>query len=213
MIVVTRRDNANTPTGCTPVENSTRASLVAGAVASVVGVVFFATVHWYFVFPILDILFLGLFMVPPIGLAAGWALDELAVFRRLPSRHLAGPAFGLLLFATLIPIAGLAATHGNVDMNALTGTDYARLIIELLLLFPIGMAAGWALERRLQPSLAMGIAAIGVGVAIGHNIPILGSSPVAGKMYLVILATELVAGTVLAEIRDFLIARAKPPAA
>jgi len=195
------------------VESSTRASCVAGAVAAIVAVVFFATVHWYFVFPILDILFLGLVMVPPIGVAAGWAFDELETFRRLPSRHLAGPAFGLLLFATLLPIALLAATHGNVDMNALTGTDYARLVIELVLLFPIGMAIGWALERRLQASIAVGIAAIGIGVAIGHNIPILGSSPVAGKMYVVILATELVAGTVLAETRDFLIGSAKAPVA
>ena len=194
-------------------ESSTRASCVAGAVAAIVAVVFFATVHWYFVFPILDILFLGLVMVPPIGVAAGWAFDELETFRRLPSRHLAGPAFGLLLFATLLPIALLAATHGNVDMNALTGTDYARLVIELVLLFPIGMAIGWALERRLQASIAVGIAAIGIGVAIGHNIPILGSSPVAGKMYVVILATELVAGTVLAETRDFLIGSAKAPVA
>jgi hypothetical protein len=192
-------------------EPSLRASLESGLLSSLVGVVYFATVHWYFVYPILDTLVLGLFFAWPVGLAAGWAFERLARMRALARYRLDGPMFGIVMLAAMLPGAAAASVYRIGDPRSFTATDVPIAAAALLLSFPAGAAIAYAFERRREAALAAGTAALGVSLSIGHNVPVLGGLPVAGKMYAVIASTVVLASVVLAESRRLLLARRPGP--
>jgi hypothetical protein len=88
-----------------------------------------------------------------------------------------------------------------ISTGTLTGADVAKILAALASAFPAGTLLGWLLTRRWRSALIVGLAAFALALTIGHNVPAFGARPRAPLMFAIIVAVEVVAGLVLAEVR------------
>ena len=73
--------------------------------------------------------------------------------------------------------------------------------LELILTAALmGALIGWVLGHSRQAALATAVAGLAYALGPGHNIPLLGNTPAAGKGILLLLAITLVSAFVLVEV-------------
>src|SRR5574341_531908 len=160
------------------------ASLIAGLLSGIAGLLVFLTIHHFWIRPIWFILPPGLLIAALGGLAVGWSYAEIRV--GLPPRPLTSLAVFALVAATLTPailLAQLRPPPLNISTGAvIDGSSgwvvFARVVIELLLTATVvGGLTGWWLGHTGRAALATALAGFIFALGPGHNIPLLGNTP------------------------------------
>lgn len=179
------------------------ASLIAGVLAGIAGLLVFLTIHHFWIRPIWSILPAGLAIAGVGGLIVGWAYAEIK--KGLPPLPWTVLAVFAIVIATLIPALVLAQLR-SPPFNVSTGTPVngtvanliARFIFELLLTATIiGALLGWWFGHTLRAALAMGLAGFVFALGPGHNIPFLGNTPGAGKGIILLVSITFVSAIML----------------
>jgi hypothetical protein len=190
------------------------ASLIAGMLAGVAGLLVFLTIHHFWIKPIWFILLPGLAIAALGGLVVGWAYTEIQA--GLPPRPWTSLAVFALVGAILTPAILLAQTRpppldiatGAVIDGSSVLIVIARFAVELLLTATaVGGLAGWWLGHTARAAAATALAGFVFALGPGHNIPFLGSTPAAGKGILLLAAIILVSAVVLVESQAWLARR------
>ena len=149
------------------------AFLIAGAVTGLLGVALFGAVHAAIIFPIWRRLGGGIPFGVVAGLAIGWAFYELRGLGRLKGGVIGALAFGFLLWATLLPMTLFGVI---VRATGIHGADDAwETVVELLLTFGAGVAAGRLISGRWRAALALGTASLALTLAQAGPIPVMNS--------------------------------------
>ncbi|MBX7237106.1 MAG: hypothetical protein K1X65_22170 [Caldilineales bacterium] len=186
-------------------------SLIAGLLSSLAGLLVFLTIHHFWIRPIWFILPPGLVIAALGGLAVGWAYAEIKA--GLPPRPWTALAVMALVGATLTPAIVLAQLRPpplNISTGAIIdGSNgwivFARVVLELLLTAAaVGGLAGWWLGRTPRAALAMALAGLIFAIGPGHNIPLLGNTPVVGKGIILLVVIIIVSAIVLVESQVWL---------
>ena len=179
--------------------------LSAGVLSGIAGLGVFLVIHHFWIRPIWSILPAGLVIAALGGLAVGWAYAEIKA--GLPPRPWTALAVFALVGATLTPAILIAqlrpppldVTSGMIIRGTTAGV-VARFVLELLVTAAlVGGLAGWRLGHTGRAALATALAGVVFALGPGHNIPFLGSTPVAGKGILILAAIILVSAVVLVE--------------
>ena len=186
--------------------SDTRASLAAGVLSAVAGLLVFLAIHHLWIRPIWFILGPGLIIAVPGGLLIGWAYAE--VRAGLPSR----PWTQLTLFcvvgvilAPAVILSELRPALFDVDTGGLApdttvGRVVGHFVAELLVpATVVGGIAGRRLGGTNRAAVAMALAGLAFALGPGHNIPLLAGTPGAGKGFLLLVAITAVATLVLVE--------------
>jgi len=190
------------------------ASLVAGCISAIAGLLVFLALHHFWIQPIWFILPFGLVIAALGGLAVGWAYQELLPV--LPSRPWTAPAIIALILVILFPSVLLAELRapmfditvpgGVLNMSVPRATFV--FILELLVTATIaGGVAGWLIGHTPRAALATALAGFVFALGPGHNIPFLGSTPGNAKGVVLLLSIVVVSSFVLVETHHFLIQR------
>ncbi len=183
-----------------------KASLIAGMLAGVAGLLVFLVIHHLWIKPIWFILPVGLVIAVPGGLAIGWAYSELQP--RLPKRPWAIPALVALIGLTLAPAFVIAQLRPPVftgsGMNVIANVNVAQAAVIFVrdLLLPaavIGGLAGWLIGRTKRAALITALAGFVFALGPGHNAPFLGNQPATGKGIILLAAIILASSIVLVE--------------
>lgn len=184
--------------------------LVAGACSGVAGLLTFLVIHHFWIQPIWFIAPVGLVIACLGGLAVGWSYAE--IYAALPPPPWTFLAVTALIAAILAPSILLAELRPPlIDPVSFAipplGGPYAarRFIAELVITAVIaGGVVGWLLGNTRQAALATALAGLAYALGPGHNIPLLGNTPAAGKGLLLLLAITLVSSFVLMEVSAWL---------
>jgi hypothetical protein len=183
-----------------------KASLLAGILAGIAGLLVFLVIHHLWIMPIWFILPPGLVIAVLGGLAVGWAYGEL--WPDLGPRPWTVLAWVTLVGFTLIPSIVLAELRPplfiGTDDNATLSVSVTQAVIIfvsdlLLTAATIGGLAGWLIRRTRRAALATALAAFVFALGPGHNIPFLGHTPGMGKAIVLLIAIILAASIVLVE--------------
>jgi hypothetical protein len=183
-----------------------RASLAAGVLAGVAGLLVFLAVHHLWIMPIWFILAPGLVVAALGGSAIGWAYAE--VRAGLPSRPWTHLAFLLLVGMTLAPAMILAelrpalfdAGTGDLAPGSSVSRVAGHFVGELLLSATIvGGLAGVRLGKTKRAAFATALAGFAFALGPGHNIPLLAGTPGAGKGAILLIAVIAISTIVLVE--------------
>ncbi len=183
-----------------------KASLIAGVLAGIAGLVVFLVIHHLWIKPIWFILPLGLVIAVIGGLAVGWAYSEL--LPGLPGRPWTIFAWVALIGLTLLPSIVLAQlspplfTGTGENVIAAVSVEQAVIIFVRNLLFTatvIGGLGGWLIGRTRRAAFATALAGFVFALGPGHNVPFLGNQPATGKGIILLLAIVLTASIVLVE--------------
>jgi len=186
-------------------------TLIAGALAGVVGLLVFLVIHHFWIMPIWFILPLGLPIAGLGGLAVGWMYGEL--LPHLPPRPWTVLAVVALIGVILLPSILLAERRESLfDISVpggrlTTSVGRAALIFALELLATatiMGGAAGWLIGHTPRAALATALAGMVFAAGPGHNIPFLGSTPAAGKGIVLLAAVVVASAVVLVEVAYYL---------
>lgn len=188
--------------------SSLKASLIAGGLAGIAGLLVFLVIHHFWIMPIWFILPVGVVIAAAGGLAVGWAYSEL--LPGLPGRPWTIFAWAALVSLTLAPAAVLAQLRppaftptGVLNMSL----EGAVIIFMRDLLFTAtltGGLLGWLIGRTRRAALATALAGFAFALGPGHNVPFLGNTPVTGKGILLLLAVIFSASIVLVEAQAVL---------
>ena len=194
-------------------DESLSASLIAGLLAGVAGLLVFLTIHHFWIQPIWFILPPGLASAALGGLVVGWAYAEIK--NGLPSEPWTALALCAIVLGTLAPAMLLAQLRpppfdvrtGTLISGTVEGT-IARFVLELLLTATlVGALLGWWFGRTPRAVLAMALAGFVFALGPGHNIPFLGNTPGAVKGLLLLVAIIAVSAIVLVESQALLVKR------
>ena len=185
--------------------------LVAGIVASLVGLFTFLVIHHFWIQPIWFILPVGLALAAIGGIAVGWSYEELHA--SLPSRPWTALALAAIIAAILAPAILLAELRAPlvdpVTLAILPGQGLratTRFFLELLVpAAAVGAAAGWFLTHSSRAAVATAVAGLVYALGPGHNIPLLGGTASAGKGLLLLLAITVAATVTLVETNALLL--------
>jgi hypothetical protein len=190
------------------------ASLLAGVVSGLAGLLVFLIVHHFWIRPIWFIALPGGMIAALGGLVVGWAYAELR--SGLPPRPWTALAVFGLVAATLVPAVVLAQLRPpplDIRTGALINGSsgwavFARFVLELLVTASVvGALAGWWLGQTGRAALATALAGFVFALGPGHNIPFLGNTPAAGKGLALLVSIILVSALVLVEAEAWLAAR------
>ena len=190
------------------------AALLAGLLSGVAGLLTFLTIHHFWIKPIWFMLSPGLLIAALGGLAVGWSYSE--IHGGLPARPwtaLAMFALISLILAPAILLAQLRPPPLNISTGAIidgssTGVVIARVAVELLLTATVvGGLLGWWLGRTPLAALATALAGFVFALGPGHNIPLLGNTPVVGKGIILLVAIIAISAIVLVESEAWLAQR------
>jgi len=190
------------------------ASLIAGAISGVAGLLVFLTIHHFWIKPIWFILPAGLVIAALGGLAVGWSYAEIRV--GLPPRPMTSLAVFAVVGATLTPAILLAQLRpppldigtGAIIDGSSVGIVAARVVIELLLTATVvGGLAGWWLGHTQRAAFATALAGLIFALGPGHNIPLLGNTPAVGKGIILLIIIIFVSAVVLVESQAWLARR------
>jgi len=183
-----------------------KASLIAGVLAGIGGLLIFLVIHHLWIKPIWFILPVGLVIAAAGGLAVGWAYYEL--LPGLPRRPWTIFAWVLLIGLTLTPSIVLAQlrpplfTGTGMNVTATVSVAQAAVIFVCDLLLPAaitGGLGGWLIGRTKRAALATALAGFVFALGPGHNVPFLGNQPATGKGIILLIAIVLSASIVLVE--------------
>lgn len=186
------------------------ASLIAGVLAGIAGLLVFLTIHHFWIRPIWFILPAGVVIAVLGGLVVGWAYAEIKNgLPPLPWTLLA--VFGIV-FATLIPALVLAQLRPppfdvktGTLVNGTVANVIVRFVLELLLTATIiGGLMGWWFGHTPRAALAMGLAGFAFALGPGHNIPFLGNAPGTGKGIALLLVITFTSTIVLVATQAWL---------
>jgi len=189
------------------------ASLIAGLLSGIAGLLVFLTIHHFWIKPIWFILPPGLVIAALGGLAVGWSYAEIKT--GLPPRPLTSLAVFALVGATLAPSILLAQLRPppldistGAILNGTVASVIARFVIELLLTATlVGGLAGWWLGHTWRAAFATALAGFIFALGPGHNIPLLGNTPAVGKGIILLIIIILVSAVVLVESQAWLARR------
>lgn len=194
--------------------NNRKASLIAGMLAGVTGLLVFLVIHHLWIKPIWFILPIGLVIAVIGGLAIGWAYHEL--LPGLPRRPWTIIAWFALMGFTLIPAVVIAQLRPplftGTGMNVIANVSIAEAVVIFVrdLILPatvIGGLAGWLIGRTKQAMLATALAGFVFALGPGHNVPFLGNQPATAKGIILLIAIVLSASIMLVEGHAALIRR------
>lgn len=183
-----------------------KASLIAGMLAGVAGLLVFLLIHHLWIKPIWFILPVGLVIAAPGGLAVGWAYGELAPY--LPGRPWTIFAWVALIGLTLSPAVVIAQIRPPLftgsGMNVIANVSIAQAIVIFVrdLLLPaalVGALAGWLIVRTKRAALITALAGFVFALGPGHNVPFLGNQPATGKGIILLIAIVMAASIALVE--------------
>ncbi len=183
-----------------------KASLIAGMLAGIAGLLVFLVIHHLWIKPIWFILPIGLVIALIGGLAVGWAYSEL--LPGLPARPWTLFAWVALIGLTLTPSIVLAQlspplfTGTGENVIPTISVEQAVIIFVRNLLFTatvIGGLGGWLIGRTKRAALATALAGFVFALGPGHNVPFLGNQPATGKGIILLIAIVLAASIVLVE--------------
>ena len=183
-----------------------KASLIAGMLAGIAGLLVFLVIHHIWIKPIWFILPVGLVIGAAGGLAAGWAYDEL--LPNLPGRPWTILVWAGLVSLTLAPAGILAqlrppvfaGTGMNVTATITVAQAAVIFVRDLLLTAAMtGGLAGWLICRTRRAALATALAGFVFALGPGHNVPFLGNTPATGKGIFLLLAVIFSSSAVLVE--------------
>ena len=189
--------------------------LIAGMFAGIAGLLTFLVIHHFWIQPIWFIAPVGLIVAGLGGLAVGWAYAEIQP--GLPPRPMTALAVMGLIALTLLPAIVLGQTRpALVDMSTGSmaipagqgGRVAVRVVLELLVTATLmgGLAGGW-LGHTSRAAFATALAGFVFALGPGHNIPLLGNTPAAGKGVLLLLAITFVSAFVLVEASAWMLKR------
>jgi hypothetical protein len=190
------------------------ASLIAGTLAGMAGLLVFLVIHHFWIKPIWFILPIGLVVAATGGLAVGWAYREL--LPGLPRRPWTTFAWFALIGLTLAPAIIIAQlrpplfTGSGMNVTATVSVAQAAVIFVRDLLLPasiIGGLCGWLIGKTIRAMLATALAGFVFALGPGHNVPFLGNQPATGKGIILLVAIVLAASIVLVEVHAALMRR------
>jgi len=180
--------------------------LIAGACAGVAGLLTFLIIHHFWIQPIWFIAPIGLVIAGLGGLAAGWSYAEIrAALPPRPWTFLAVTALIAIILAPSILLAQFRAPLIDVATFSLPLQGGSRVALHFILELVataviVGGAMGWFLAHTPRATLATAVAGLVYALGPGHNIPLLGSTPAAGKGIVLLLVITLVSAFVLVEV-------------
>lgn len=185
-------------------------ALIAGMLSGVAGLLVFLVIHHIWIRPIWFILPVGLVMAGVGGLVVGWSYAEIRA--GLPPRPWTSIALFMLIAATLAPSILLAQGRRplidigtGVIPQSEAGVVLLHFVGELLITATVvGGLAGWLTGHNLRAAFSTALAGFVFALGPGHNIPLLGSTPAAGKGVGILIVVVLVAALVLVEVQAWL---------
>ena len=180
--------------------------LIAGVCAGIAGLLTFLVIHHFLIRPIWFILPIGLVIAAIGGVAVGWSFAEIAP--ALPARPWTFLALTAIIGLILAPSIVLAQFRPPlIDLATFTlpphGGSRAAIHFALELVVTavfVGGLLGWLLAHTPRATVATALAGLVYALGPGHNIPLLGNTPAAGKGLLLLLTITLVSAFVLVEI-------------
>ena len=180
--------------------------LIAGACAGIAGLFTFLVIHHFWIRPIWFIAPIGLVIAGLGGLAVGWSYAEIhAALPARPWTTLALTAIILIILAPSFVLAELRAPLIDPITVSIPPGGGSRAAIHfvwelVLTAVLVGAAIGWYLGHTPQAAIATAVAGLVYALGPGHNIPLLGSTPGAGKGFILLLAITVVSAFVLVEV-------------
>jgi hypothetical protein len=174
-------------------------------------VALFGAIHAAIIVPIWTRLSGGIPFAVGAGLAIGWAFFELLGSARLNVGVMRALAFGFLLWVTLIPMTLFGVI---VRATGIHGQDDTwEVVLELLLTFGTGVAAGRLISGRWRAALALGAASLALTLTQAGPIPVLNSGRAAslfGALATVYLVCMIALGFIASVVSKLLRTSAKP---
>lgn len=179
--------------------------LIAGAIASLAGLLAFLVVHHFWIMPIWFIFPPGLIIAVLGGLAVGWSYFEIRA--GLPPRPWTSPAIVILITLILTPSIILSQLRPplldatSVSIPPGEGPRVAfHFFFELILTaMLVGATAGWVLGRSPRAAISTSIAGLAFAIGPGHNIPFLGGTQSAIKGLVLLAVIVLVSSIIIVE--------------
>jgi hypothetical protein len=186
---------------------SRRKYLAAGAVAGLVGILFFGIAHYFVLAPTWNPLTTGFLFGPIVGAVIGWAYYEVHSRGGLGPLNLPALVYSLMLLSTFVPIQIYGMVYPPDIGLLLSTSDFSKidavpLVAPVLLALPAGLVVGWVLTRNKRATIATGVAALLFAFSLGHNIYPIAANFRAGKMWAVMLGTTIVSGLTLGFVYD-----------
>ena len=176
-----------------------RIVITTGAAVGLVSVVSFGIAHALAIIPIWAQLTRGLVPAVLAGIALTWAFEQLARVRHWHKPgH--GAAFGLVMFATLVP----ATLFSNaLRLAGLRASDWPATLVAVALAIGSGGLAGWLLTHEPRGSTAMAVATFVLTLASAGPIPVVNGAR-AAWLFASLIPICAVAGLTLAVVRQLL---------
>jgi hypothetical protein len=185
----------------------TTEAVKAGMAAGVVGVGCFLVLHHLWIAPIWFVAPAGLVLALGGGAATGAAYGELRP--NLPRRPWTSPAVMAGVAGILAPAVVIGQIRGPLfALNATGGGDLLVPPVTALLDVLVGLvgssvlagaALGWMVGRSRRAAATTALAALAIALGPGHNIPLLGGTPVVAKELVILAAVCAVSSITLVE--------------
>ena len=193
-----------------PHPRSMSSYLIAGILSGLTGLLVFLIIHHFWIRPIWFITPIGMLIAGIGGLSVGWSYYEIHL--ALPPRPWTSLALAFLIGVMLLPgiiIAQLRGPLVDFSSGAIPPGEGGRVAIHFLLELVltaalVGAAAGWLLGRSPQALIFTSLAGVVFSLGPGHNIPLLGGTPAAGKGIILLLAIILASAVILVETSAWL---------
>jgi hypothetical protein len=186
---------------------SQAASVRAGVAAGIAGFATFLLLHHLWIVPIWFIAPIGALVAAAGGAAVGAAYKELRA--HLLRRPWTAVSVIALIGAVLLPAVVIAELRAPIFAIEEDGggtflvpgsTAVADVVVGLLGSATIvGAGLGWLIARSRRAAGTTALAAFAVAIGPGHNIPLLGGTPVVIKELVVLAGVVGVASVVLVE--------------
>jgi hypothetical protein len=179
--------------------------LIAGVISGIAGLLVFLTIHHFWIRPIWFIAPAGIVVAGFGGLALGWSFSEIQA--SLPGRPWTFLSLAALIGVILTPSILFGQMRGpiyNPGANAIPPDQVKNVVLHVIgeLLVPaivLGGLAGWLLGHTARAALATALAGLVFAIGPGHNIPLLASTPAAGKGVVLLVVIVLIASLVFVE--------------
>jgi hypothetical protein len=176
-----------------------RVVIISGVATGLVSVASFGIAHALAIVPIWTQLARG--FVPGVlaGVALAWAFEQLSQVRHWQTAgH--GVAFGLVMFATLVPATLLS---NALRLAGIRAGDWPATLVAVAIAIASGGLAGWLLTHERKGSTAMAVATFVLTLASSGPIPVVNSAR-AAWLFVGFVPICAVAGVTLAIARQFL---------
>jgi hypothetical protein len=171
--------------------------LSSGVIVGAVATASFGAVHALAIVPIWSRLVRGLVPATLAGIALSWAFEQARRVRGW-RRPIDGAAFGLVMFATLIPATLFSNALRLAGMRA---ADWPGTLGSLAIGVASGTAAGWLLSRERVATMAFAIATFVLTLAAAGPIPIVNGPP-AAWLFIGFIPICAIAGVTIALLNE-----------